>query len=143
MNKLTRSTDKDNNTKCKASRALNLGNFGFKLVKKINGKEYSIDIPEDRPAQIHKCEDYKFSFNTAQGLVGHRLHYKAVKAAAAVQEEEALRKNNNIRIISNVVIEKALKNVYVKSLALVKGAVLINSTGSTSSIANNNKGPDS
>ena len=142
MNKLTRSTDKDDNTKRKASRELNLSDFGFKLVKKINRKEYSVDIPEGRPLQMHKCEDCKFSFNIAQGLVGHRLHSKAAKAAAAVQEEEALRKNNNVRIISNVVMEKVPKNVYVKPSALVKSTKLINSAGSTSSVANNNEGPD-
>ena len=142
MNKSIRSADKDDNTKRKASGALNLGDFGFKLVKKINGKEYSADIPEGRPAQMRKCEDCKFSFNTAQGLAGHRLHCKAAKAAAAVQEEEALRKNNNMRIISDVIMEKAPKNDHAKLPVLVKSAVLINSAGGTSSIANNNKDLD-
>ena len=142
MNKSTRSANKDDNTKRKASRALNLGDFGFKLVKKINGKEYSADIPEGRPAQMHKCEDCKFSFNTVQGLAGHRLHCKATKAAAAAQEEEALRKNNNMRIMPDIVMEKAPKNAHAKPPALVKGAVLINSAGGTSSIANINKGAD-
>ena len=139
MKKSTRSTDKDDKAKRKASRALNLGDFGFKLVKKINGKEYSADTPEGRPTQTHKCEGCKFSFDTAQGLAGHKLHCKATKAAAAVQEEELLRENNDVRIISDVVMEKVPKRAHVKPPALANGAVLTNSTGGTSSIANNDE----
>ena len=63
INKLIKCTEKDANIKCEtkhmASRASSIGNFGFKLVKKINRKEYSADILEDYPIQI-----YKWSLNT-------------------------------------------------------------------------------
>ena len=143
MKKSTRSTDKDDKTKRKASRALNLGDFGFKLVKKINGKECSADTPEGRPTQTHKCEGCKFSFDTAQGLAGHRLHCKAAKAAAAVQEEEMLRENNDIRILSDVVVEKVPKCLPTKPPTLANGAILMNSMGGTSSVTNNEKDLDS
>ena len=138
MNKSTKCTEKEDKAKRKASRALNLSDFGFKLVKKINGKEHSADIPEGRHLQMHKCS----SFNTAQGLAGHRLHCKVAKAAAAVQEEEVLRRNNDIRILSDVVMEKVPKHVPTKPPTLVNGAVLINSAVGTSIITNNNKDPD-
>ena len=112
-------------------------------MKKFNRKEYSAGILESYPAQIRKFKDCKFSFNTAWDLAGHRLYYEAAKAAIAAQEEEVLRKNNNMRIISDIIMEKVPKNIHAKPPALVKGAILINSTGGTSSIVNNSKGGDS
>ena len=70
------------------------------------------------------------------------MHCKIAKAAAAAQEEEMLRENNDVRILSDVVMEKVPKHVPTNPPTLANGAVLMNSTGGTSSIANDDKDPD-
>ena len=107
MKKSTKCTEKDDKAKRQASTAPNLGDFGLKLVKKINGEEHSIDTPEGRHVQMHKCEAYKSSFNTPQGFSDYRLHCKVVKATAADQDEEMKTKDNDIRNFSVVVMEKS------------------------------------
>ena len=92
---------------------------------------------------MRKCEACASSFNKTQGLSGHRLHCKVAKAVAATQEEEAMRKKDNMRILSGAIVEKEPKYARAKPRALEKGAALANSTGGTSSIANDNEDPDS
>ena len=92
MKKSTKCTEKDDKAKRKASRVLNLGDFGLKLAKKINRKECAADTQEGCHVQMPKCEACKSSFNAAQRLASHRFHCEVAKAAVAVQEEEMIKK---------------------------------------------------
>ena len=118
MKKQTKCTEKDDKAKRKASTAPNLGDFAFKLVKKINGKEYSTDTLDCRHVQMHKCEACKSSFNISQVISGYRLHCKVAKATVAAQEEKMKMKNNDIRNLSDALVENRPKHVHAKPRAL-------------------------
>ena len=120
INELVKCAEKDTNTiykaKRKVSRAPNLSDFEFELVKKINRKEYSIDILESRPMEMCECEAYKSFFNILQGLARHRFYCKVTKAVAAIQEEEIKIKNNSIRNFPNITMEKRLKSACINHI---------------------------
>ena len=90
-------------------------------MKKVNGKEYSTDTLDGRHVQMHKCEACKSSFNTSQVLSGYRFHCKVAKATVAAQEEEIKTKNNEIRNISDALVENRPKHVHTKPRALETG----------------------
>ena len=103
--------EKDNKAKRKTSRAPHAGNFGFKLKKKINGKDHTAEIPEGDLVQMQQCEDCKQCFEKTQGLSGYRFDCWAVKAAAATRERKQPSVRSIAKDFTNAAMDKKSKHV--------------------------------
>ena len=106
--------EKDNKAKRKTSRAPRFGDFGFKLKKKVSGKDYKVEIPEGSPVHVHQCEDCKQFFDNAQGLSGHMVHSGAEKAAAAAWERKQPSIGSIKKDCTAALIDKKSKHVPTK-----------------------------